>query len=121
MRVFVYGTLKRGCGNHHVLSNYSAELIGEAVVHTGFTMLHLGAFPGVVHKSDGGPIIGELYEVKEGEPTAALDRLEGAPEFYHREMVEVDCRGKSELACMYVLTDEMHFLESCDEVAGNNW
>lgn len=81
--VFVYGTLLAGEPNHRYLKH--ARLIAEGVTRPGFTLYDLGAFPGLVR---GGrhAVPGEVYEVDE--PTlAAMDQLEGHPDFYCRSAI----------------------------------
>lgn len=76
--VFVYGTLKRGHGNHHWLSD--ASFLGEAVLPD--VVLHdLGPFPMAVPGE--GSVRGEVYAVEAG-GLARLDRLEGYPRLYDR-------------------------------------
>ena len=76
--VFVYGTLKRGHGNHHWLAE--ATFQGEAVLPD--VVLHdLGPFPMAVPGE--GSVWGELYAV-EAAGLARLDRLEGYPRLYDR-------------------------------------
>lgn len=84
--VFVYGSLRKGFGNHGRLK--TAEFIGYGkTVSNGWTMLDLGAFPGVV---PGGKthIFGEIYRC-DRECWDGLDSLEGYPSLYNRECVEV--------------------------------
>ena len=87
MKVFVYGTLKRGFPNHRVMQHAKAEFIGEATL-AGFTMLDLGPFPALIQREGKTPygelIRGEVYEVADIGP---LDRLEGYPSFYNRKNV----------------------------------
>lgn len=74
IKVFVYGTLLEGYGNHkYFLSN--AKKLGEHITSPNYTMLHLGGFPGVIQEGDTA-IKGEVYEVSE-EELRRLDRLEG--------------------------------------------
>lgn len=81
--VFVYGTLKKGYGNHHLLSR--SKFLDTAVTRG---VLHdLGAFPAARTNDSGGQIHGELYSVDD-ETLARLDRLEGIPTFYQRDKVE---------------------------------
>ncbi|MEB3322820.1 MAG: gamma-glutamylcyclotransferase family protein [Synechococcaceae cyanobacterium] len=79
MLVFVYGTLKRGHGNHHWLAG--ARFAGEAVL-PGAVLHDLGPFPMAVPGE--GRIHGEVYAV-DGGILAALDCLEGCPRLYQRE------------------------------------
>jgi gamma-glutamylcyclotransferase (GGCT)/AIG2-like uncharacterized protein YtfP len=76
--VFVYGTLKRGHGNHHWLLD--APFLGEAVLPD--VVLHdLGPFPMAVPGE--GVVRGEVYRV-DAAGLARLDRLEGYPRLYDR-------------------------------------
>lgn len=79
-RVFVYGTLRRGEGNHRLL--VGARFVGEARTEPSFTLCDLGAYPAML---EGGAtsIVGEVYEVDE-RTLDALDRLEGHPRYYRR-------------------------------------
>jgi gamma-glutamylcyclotransferase (GGCT)/AIG2-like uncharacterized protein YtfP len=73
-KVFVYGSLLSGMGNHGLLS--SAKFIGTTKTTPHFKMMDLGWFPGVVEHHEGDSIIGEVYEVDD-EQLYRLDRLEG--------------------------------------------
>lgn len=100
-KVFVYGTLLRGHGNHRLLER--ARFLGNAVTATAnWTMLHLGGFPGIVH-SGSTRITGELYEVDDA-TLARLDQLEGHPNFYERVPIGVGLEdGSNVKAEGYVL------------------
>jgi gamma-glutamylaminecyclotransferase len=84
-KVFVYGSLRRGFGNSRLLKN--ADYLGVGQTEPEFTMLNLGAFPGVI---DGGDtsITGEIYDVTPTE-LRRLDQLEGHPDFYRRTPIEL--------------------------------
>jgi gamma-glutamylcyclotransferase (GGCT)/AIG2-like uncharacterized protein YtfP len=87
MKVFVYGTLKRGKGNHHYLEN--SAFLGEGLVQ-GMQVYHGPGFPYAY--TGAGAVMGEVYEVNQ--PTAAaLDRLEGYPYHYDRKIVSVRMSG----------------------------
>lgn len=103
MKVFVYGSLKRGFGNHVVLGD--SPMLGEAMTASpSWQMLDLGAFPAVVQGQ--GHIHGEVYEVNE-DVFQSLDYLEGYPSFYDRHEVEVIVQGEPRpmRAWMYTLVD----------------
>jgi gamma-glutamylcyclotransferase (GGCT)/AIG2-like uncharacterized protein YtfP len=82
-RVFVYGTLKRVQVNHDLLSN--AIYLGEHQTQAIYKMFHLGAYPGVV-KNGNTSIEGEVYHV-DTLTMSYLDRLEGYPHAYSRELI----------------------------------
>lgn len=70
--LFVYGTLRRGGRNHHLLEG--ADYKKEAQI-AGYMMWSFGSFPGVVSASPNQVIRAELYHVDEG-LLARIDRLE---------------------------------------------
>lgn len=84
-KVFVYGTLKKGHGNHRLLRN--AEFLGRAYVEGPWKMTNLGAFPAVIPSTERARVFGEVYLVNT-EILASLDILEGYPHFYTRTKVE---------------------------------
>ena len=84
-RVFCYGSLKRGFGNHRLLD--TSTFVGEAITEARYTMIPLGFFPGVI-QSGNTSIRGELYDVDEV-TLRRLDRLEGHPTFYQRQEIDV--------------------------------
>lgn len=90
MKVFVYGTLRMGHGNNHLL--HKAKFLGEAT--TNGLMYSMGYIPFVSlkHKSNENIVHGEVYEIDE-DILQRLDRLEGyypaRPDhsFYNRSLV----------------------------------
>jgi gamma-glutamylaminecyclotransferase len=94
-KVFVYGTLKKGEPNHHWLSQtangYSKFLCRAStmqkmplVVATRYNIPFLLNKPGV-----GNYVTGEVYEVDD-QMLAKLDELEDYPNFYDREIQEMN-------------------------------
>jgi gamma-glutamylcyclotransferase (GGCT)/AIG2-like uncharacterized protein YtfP len=74
-KVFVYGSLLSGLGNHGLLED--ATFLGKTKTPRGFAMLDLGWFPGVIHSDvHEAPVLGEVYEVDD-DTLKRLDRLEG--------------------------------------------
>lgn len=83
INVFVYGSLKKGYGNHE--NHLGDQKFVKEVKIEGFDMYSVGAFPAIV---DGTTTIhGEMYKVS-GEAFKALDRLEGYPNHYNRKLVK---------------------------------
>ena len=104
MKVFVYGSLKRGFYNHEVLTEQRAKFIGETSIESGqFAMLDLGSFPALFENVDGPEIFGELFEV---ENLDRLDQLEGYPRFYNRREVSLTCGNR---AIVYFLDSDSLF------------
>lgn len=96
--VFVYGTLKRGHGNHRQLED--ATFLGEATTVERYA-LHVDGLPMVDRNNPVSPIHGELYLVDRA-TFADLDRLEGHPIFYRRQLTRVALvEGPERAAWMY--------------------
>jgi gamma-glutamylaminecyclotransferase len=88
MLIFVYGTLKRGCSNHHYLAGQT--FIGEARTRPGFRLYALDGFPGMVLRTDDHEgVHGEVWSV-DAACLARLDVLEGVAEgLYRREVIDL--------------------------------
>lgn len=93
MKVFVYGTLKKGFHNHRCLEG--AVYSGQGVLATPFRMFDTGGFPVILPATENKPgyfPTGEIYELpagREGELILArLDRLEGEGMMYHRRQFQ---------------------------------
>ena len=82
--LFVYGTLKRGRGNHHLLRD--AEFVQLDSVRGE---LWTGGVPFLVSPANGGSlskVYGEIYRVTP-EQLARCDGLEGHPRAYLRQLL----------------------------------
>lgn len=79
MKVFVYGSLKKGFGNHTLLKD--AEFVCSEML-TGYSMSDLGFFP-MAYPDPDGCIFGEIYYITP-EILEDLDNLEGEGVFYKR-------------------------------------
>lgn len=115
-QVFVYGSLKKGFGNHQLLERGDAKFVGDAQV-SGFQLFSLGPFPAVVPGN--GTVSGEVYEVGP-ETLAALDRLEGHPTFYQRQdrIVRMAKTHESKVIALYCYQGEV---EEQALIANGNW
>ena len=77
-RIFVYGTLKRGGGNHALLAGQ--KFLGPGRTAPGYTLYLLGDYPGMVHlANDQAGVTGELWAVNAA-CLKQLDALEGVAE-----------------------------------------
>lgn len=84
--LFVYGTLKRGCANHHFLTDQA--FVGETRTAPGFRLYDLGGYPGLVAQPDDRDgVAGEVWSVG-ASALVRLDALEGLDEgLYRRELI----------------------------------
>jgi gamma-glutamylaminecyclotransferase len=93
--VFVYGTLKKGQPNEHIMSNPETgkhKYIGPAETVDKFPLFVASKYNipfMLTEKGTGFRIHGELYEV-DNLKVIALDLLEGYPEFYIRNKFPVE-------------------------------
>ena len=67
----------------------SSEYLGRTRTHPEFTMVSLGAFP-QIHRGGIQAVKGELYRVTR-DTLRRLDRFEGVPHLYRRELVTLAC------------------------------
>lgn len=93
MKVFVYGTLKKGFHNHRCLEGALFEK--EAVLSKAFRMFDTGGFPVILPASTNAPgyfPTGEVYVLPEGvageKILHRLDALESEGYMYHRKEFE---------------------------------
>lgn len=84
-RIFVYGTLKKGCKNHPHLADQT--YVGDARTAPGYRLHDLGDYPGMV--AGGDSVTGEVWSV-DAASLARLDAFEGVDEgLYRREPVKL--------------------------------
>jgi gamma-glutamylcyclotransferase (GGCT)/AIG2-like uncharacterized protein YtfP len=113
IRLFVYGSLKRGFRHHDWLS--SAELeAAPAKTQVGYGLVRLGEYP-ALHTGAAGRVDGELYRVSP-ELLSELDTFEGCPELYQRACIVVD-DGSTAIA--YVISCEQ--AEQCEPIRSGRW
>ncbi len=113
--IFVYGSLLRGLGNHYRLDGQ--EFLGAAKV-SGFDMVDLGAYPGIVDGS--GEIVGELFSVNDW-GLDSLDQLEGHPNFYKRRRVNAVMADDGDRTCwIYVLVRGERYRDR-ERVKSGDW
>jgi len=85
-RVAVYGSLRKGMGNHRILNG--AKYLGRFDTKPVFNLYSLGSYPGIKPKGRSS-IVMEVYEVDD-EGLKKVDRLEGynsesnVNDFYNR-------------------------------------
>jgi len=87
-RIFVYGTLKRGHGNHHYLAGQ--RFVAEACTLPLYRLYDMGGYPGMIRDDRGVAVEGEIWEVDE-DCLARLDVLEDtAGGEYERVVIKLE-------------------------------
>ena len=112
IRLFFYGTLKRGQRNNHLLRGQS--FVGETETLPRYRLYDVGTHPCLVEDLDNGVAVrGELWEVDEG-IMPRLDELEQAPEVY--ALVAVALRGVAPPVFTYVYRKDVTGFADCGGV-----
>lgn len=105
--VFVYGTLKRGFGNHRVMQEAGGRFVCEATTTEQFPLVEQGLPYLLLRPGQGRRVEGEIFRVGTPEGWRRLDHLEGHPQFYHREVIAIEAAdGDTYEAWAYFLTHE---------------
>lgn len=88
MKVFVYGTLKKGKKNHSYINKEMEKEIELNV--PGFLYWNINRYyPHFISNPFGMNIKGELYDLTESE-VKNIDKLEGHPDFFKRKKTIID-------------------------------
>jgi gamma-glutamylcyclotransferase (GGCT)/AIG2-like uncharacterized protein YtfP len=111
----VYGTLRKGYGNHRLLNNEHCRLLGTTTTPASMKMVSLGGFPGVIPNAGTQEVVVEIYEVNSADVEQRLDWLEGYPGFYQKTTIPTQW-GE---ANMYILSEEKYGRYSV--VESGNW
>jgi gamma-glutamylaminecyclotransferase len=111
----VYGTLRKGYGNHRLLDNPYCELLGTIKTEPKFKMVSLGGFPGVIPNEGTQEVVVEIYRVNSENVEQRLDWLEGYPSFYNKTEIPTPWGT----ANMYILDE--HRYGSNNIVESGDW
>jgi gamma-glutamylcyclotransferase (GGCT)/AIG2-like uncharacterized protein YtfP len=91
-KVFVYGTLRQGDVRNGVLKEMQelgqAEFIKKTTTSSVYTLVDLGAFPGLIEGGDTS-VVGEIWEIDQY-TKQYLDLMEGVPILYQDKPVKID-------------------------------
>jgi len=109
--VFVYGSLRKGMGNHSVMGD--SLMVGTWTTPPEYHLADLGYYPAVL-KGGNTPIVGELYAVSQA-IWEDIEGLEGYPVYYDRTELTTP-HGQ---AVMYYLPFERH--EDHNLVESGDW
>ena len=97
--VFVYGSLMKGGGHHHIISEQL--FLGRAVSKYHYTMsARFHPFVADIKEHGCSKIHGELYSVND-KVFKAIDKLENHPDYYNRKQVYFNMEGDPYKAWMY--------------------
>lgn len=109
MKAFIYGTLKQGQRNNHIMQVIGASKLTDVTTTKAYPLFMLREpFPYLQETQGTGEIIqGELWEVPE-EATAALDQFEGAPALYYRGSIEVTDGQETTQANVYFKSRQLN-------------
>lgn len=116
VRVLVYGTLKQDGTNHSILQRMRADFLGYDSITAPHKLLDLGPFPAVVDSKERTTVRGEVYGMTE-EGLAALDFLEGHPNFYQRIKLWTDREMRAWV--YYLNAEDLH--RAAPEVKDGLW
>ena len=112
VKLFVYGTLKKGFHNHSVLERSNGKFIGKGYTLPIFTMYNLGHYPAVTLLGNTA-IQGEVWEVDDLQHT---DWLEGYPKFYDRRVISIQMEeGGLVEASLYYIKEDHTYKELIEE------
>lgn len=84
VRIFLYGTLKRGGCRSHVMRGQ--QFVGETTTVAKYRMYNTGSYPALVEDEDGLEVEGEVWEVDD-DCLQVLDAIEAVPNLYARKPV----------------------------------
>lgn len=114
MRIFVYGTLKRGHCRHQFLAN--ERYLGEFRTAPRYRMFNVGTYPGLIEDVENGrSIVGELYDVSP-ESLERLDVVEAVDEGeYVRQPIILETSDSEPVEAYFYLfpVDHLHDCGDC--------
>lgn len=99
IHLFVYGTLKRGECNHHLMGD--CPFVQTAVTKPAYRLYDCGRYPALVPAANGLAVEGEVYLVDD-ETLKWLDKLEDAPRLYQLRAVDLVSPSHSVYTYLYV-------------------
>ena len=113
VKIFLYGTLKRGGCRSHVMRGQ--RFIGDARTVARYRMYNTGSYPALVEDDDGLEVEGEVWEV-DGDCLRILDAIEAVPDLYERRPVSLSTPSMDGVET-YIYQRSLESLPDC----GGRW
>ncbi len=90
--VFIYGSLKKGFSNHHMMDNAKYKYTAKTKKRYGMFQELNANYPYLIKQSANHyhHVQGEVYEVDCSTTLKQLDKFEDAPDYYEREIVDIE-------------------------------
>lgn len=113
--VFVYGSLKMGFENNYILDN--ATFISDAITCDKFQMYPVigGAYPFLIKSEKINYILGEVYKVTEQSILDSLDLLEGFPDYYLKDFIDIKLENNTIVQALTYFKNEETYLDCLDK------
>ena len=109
--VAVYGTLRKGYGNHRLLAGAQSEFVGTGNTRDKYLLDASASIPYVYYGVKDKEVPVEVYKPSGDDVWQSLDTLEGHPWHYTRDLIEVELEdGKTVHAWLYFAADEQPVL-----------
>ena len=113
--LFVYGTLKKDCDNHHIIK--SLKYVGEYYTKEEYYKEDNSLYKTASRTYTKPPqkVVGELYELKKNF-IRSVDIFESHPTLFHRELIYVidSVNQEQKLSYIYFKTGSCVTAGSCD-------
>lgn len=121
IKVFVYGTLKRGGSIRGVQENDPhKKFIGMAVTaQDKYSMMDMGSFPALLFNGEH-KVSGEVFEVTP-KGLDDFDTIEGYPDFYNRALIDVEGEGKCFVYYIPLFVEDPKTGERVDNLKQHGW
>lgn len=112
--IFTYGTLKRGFPNHHLLDD--AIFVSNAITCEKYQMYPCTneKFPFLIKSQKVQQIKGEVFKTNSKELLEDLDDLEGYPNLYLKEFIDVQLDNKEIIKALIYVKNEKTYLNAVD-------
>ncbi len=109
--VFVYGTLRNGHSNNHLLKE--AYCYGTGCTEASYSMYLISGYPYVTSSGTRYQIVGELFAIDD-DTLKTLDSMEGHPRYYERRETAIVLGEEHYVAWMYFRDPQGQLMQNGD-------